>query len=67
MRIAKTKHIQLFLKYKQNVRFHEIKQTQKIGYNWLHICGAMCFSVAGGERKLMNPKHIFVSPGKTEL
>ncbi len=54
----------------QDVAFREFKSTLKIGYNWLHICGVMLdfrFSATGGARKLMKPKHIFASPGKTEL
>ncbi len=43
----------------------------KHAYNWLRICGVMQvfygFSAVGGARKLMKPKHIFTSPGKTEL
>ncbi len=70
MSITRTKHVQLFWKDYQNVTFHELKSTLKKGYNWLHIWGVMVvflFSAARGARKLMKPKHIFDSSGKTEL
>ncbi len=71
MPITTTKQVQLFWKDDQNLTFHELKSTLKKGYNRLHVCGAMLiflfFSAAGGARKLMKHKHIFASPGKTEL
>ncbi len=57
-------------KHKNTFNYFELKSTRKIDHNWLHICGVMpafCFSAAGGARKLINYKHIFASPGKTEL
>ncbi len=42
MPITKTKHVQLFWKDNQDVKFHEPKSTLKIGYNWLHICRGLC-------------------------
>ncbi len=46
MPITRTKHVHLFWKDKQNVTFHELISTLKIGYNWLNICGVMLdFSV----------------------
>ncbi len=70
MPIAKTKHFQLIWKNNQNVAFHEPETTLKISYNWLCILELsqfFCFSAAEGARKLMKTKHIFTSPGKTEL
>ncbi len=33
----------------------------------MELCKFFCFCAAGSARKLMKPKHIFASPGKTEL
>ncbi len=49
----------------KSATLHELKSTLKIGYNWLHIWDYY-FSAAEGARKLMKPKLIFASPGKTE-
>ncbi len=51
MHLTKVKRVQLFWNDNQNVTFHELKSTLKIGYNWLDIFGFMlvfCFSAAGG-------------------
>ncbi len=69
MPIIKRKRVLLFKKNSQQVTFHELIYHLKLGYNWLHIWGVMSyeFSAAEGARKLMKPKYIFASPGKTEL
>ncbi len=57
------------LKDNQNVAFYELKSILKkgiIGCIFMELCQFFYFSAAGGARKLMKPKHIFASPGKTE-
>ncbi len=59
-----------------SIQIDGLATSEKILYNvdraylviiFVELCQFFCFCAAGGARKLMKPKHIFVSTGKTEL
>ncbi len=57
MPITKTIQVQLFRKDSQNVTFHELKSTLKIGNNWLHICGVMLVFLVLVQRERQSAYH----------